>query len=710
MGDNPYSRLSGPDLDAYLEGRLDKMSDAGRAVVEESAASAPTPTAAPAMPMPGLLGATPSRPLKPPSGGSVTPEQIGTFAAEAGPPAVGQAIGATVGGMAPFPLSVASVPAGAATGAVVGKWVSNWLLGRGMPSPEEQAAEFKAGALTEVGGQGLTRGLPFIQRQMLGAPSASMSPATAEAIRLSDDFRVPLTGGQATGSSALMAVERVPSRFPIGSRPVTQFDEAQRVASSEAVGRLRSSVGIPKTDATATGETVGRGLEAAQKAAKAEMDRLYEDAISAAGGVTIPGDNRIKAAAAYLAKEGLVAPGLQSGTGLRSAKAAQVGRAATPGEAAQAARDTGAVARRLSKESPEALAALEAEIKANPDNFRAVLKAQLPDAEKDLGEILTRLAEPRPMTYAQTRDLYLRLGDVIDKVGADTYQGKRLIQLRSAISQDIKAAAQTQGGDFAAKLDAANKYAADTYFGQFGDEAFAPRLRQAAKERPEAVVDKILASDVTGITQIKRILSQNATAWKSVQGQVLDDLAARAQADIAEVGGQVGQRFSIRKWLTLTEGATSPYGPDKLKAVLEPEQYAALLELNRLFKVIEKSGGVAAGANPSGTAQGLLSAAQLNAILTGTAFGAYQLGQGDLEEGGAGLAGAAVAATGPSILARTLMAKGARDIIARSTVKAHGMAAAAARLAGAATRGGARLLTEPVADAMVSVPPMNPGP
>jgi hypothetical protein len=704
---NVYSQLSTPDLEAYVEGRFDKMSDAGKEIAGVS-----LPSVMPSL-LPSPADVRPGKPLSPPSGGFLTPEQIGTFAADEGMPAGGQwggaVLGAKVGGMAPGPLKLLTVPLFAGAGAVLGKYGGNYVQGKDAPTPPELADTYKAGVLTESGGQIATHGLPFLQRSLMGAPSSVMSPATEEAVRLSDKYAVPLTGGQATGSAPLQAIEQS-IKVPIGSRPVVEFGEAQRKAAAEAVDRLRASVaGAAKTDVTAAGESVGRGLKAAKDAAHAMREQLYQAAEDAAAGITVTGENRIKAATAFLAKEGMVAPGLQSGTGNRVAQAAKVGRATTPAEAASAAQDVNGMVARLSQESPDALTALEAELKANPDGFRAALKAQLPDAEKDLGDILNRLAEPRPMTYAQTRDLYHRISDQIEKVGAETYTGKRLMRVREAINLDVKEEAARRGGDFAAKLDAANTYASDVYFAQFDKDSFSAALRKAAKDNPSLVVDRLLSSDVSGIAEIKRILSQNGPAWKDVQSQVFQDMAARAQADVGEVGGQVGQRFSVRKWLNMTEGATGPFGADRLKAMLEPDQYATLQEMNRLFRVIDKGSGPFFGGNP-GTAGTILSHAQLNAILGGTAFGLYDAAQGDLQGSAAWLGSAAAAAAVPSTLSRVLMSKGARDIIARSTVKATGWAAKAARLTGAGVRGGARLLTEPVSDAMVSVPPMNPSP
>lgn len=699
MPETLYSQLSTPDLEALRDGRLSDMSTAGLELLQ-AGESAP----APAMPMPGLGGVTPSRPLAAPSGGYVTPGQIGTFAAETGPVLAGQTLGA-MAGAATGPMAPVAVPVLSGAGAVAGKWVGHALLGRGMPSPEEQAAEFKAGAMTEAGGQLVTRGLPLALRTLAGAPD---SAATREAVGLADKYGIPLTGGQATSSPALTAIEHAVGRFPLGgSQPVVRFGETQRQAAAEAVRALQRQVGgaVGQESATGTGKTVGAALDTATQAAKAHLDQLYAAASQAAGGATIPGTERIRATVAYLAREGMVPAELQSRTGMRVASAAKAGRELTVAEVQAARQDVQRVVEQLTSEDPALLRALDAEIKADPSNFAAILKARLPNADRTLDDVLTRLAEPRPMTFAQTRELEHRVSDAIDRVGPTTFQGKQLIAIKRAIRADINEASAQMGGDFAAKLQAADRFAADEYFARFGPDSYAAAVRTAAKEHPEHVVARILNSDAEGITQIKRILGQHAPALRTIQSQVLQDLGARAQASVEEVGQQVGQRFSVAKWLSLTEGADSPYRMDRLKALLDPPQVEALGELNRLFRVLQKTGGVAYGANPSGTAGGALSAAQLLAVLYGTGEVAGDMARGDVKGAGTDLAKVALYGGGPAFLAKVLLSEGGRDLIARGTLRAQGWAAKAARVAGAATRGAARTFTEPLADAMVTIPP-----
>src|SRR3990167_1653232 len=110
----------------------------------------------------------------------------------------------------------------------------------------------------------------------LAAPMANKyGKSAARTIKLADEFDIPTTAAQRTGSAPLAQLEALPTRTPIGVQPMAEFGKQQESAIKRAINQIGENISPENLSREEAGRVLKNSYQEASKAARASVDNAY---------------------------------------------------------------------------------------------------------------------------------------------------------------------------------------------------------------------------------------------------------------------------------------------------------------------------------------------------------------------------------------------------------------------------------------------------
>ena len=275
--------------------------------------------------------------------------------------------------------------------------------------------------------------------------------------------------------------------------------------------------------------------------------------------------------------------------------------------------------------------------------------------------------------YGEPETLRLDNAEAFRQVVSKQYMadgGQKLTQiLKTAIDDATESAAEklARYGQDGAQMPNALKDARAAYVEQVKTFKAKDVIQQIVdwKKGTETSVlnpEQVLSAafkDVSNLRKVKGVLLSQRTpttlaAWRGMQAHGLATIFDKATTRNTNVGGEITDAISGAK----LRSAVKDFGPDKLKVLLEPEQFNQLMKLQRVIEDVTIP--ITGTTNPSGSGNLLMRLAKDVDNQVTAAFGAAGFAVGG--PAGSAVAGAAGRAISPAIKAARDSAKAAETL------------------------------------------------
>ena len=345
------------------------------------------------------------------------------------------------------------------------------------------------------------------------------------------------------------------------------FFRQQQEDIQAAMTRLRSNFGPDAGNATDRGQQVKDAVKALRDNGKQGVQQLYRQAEELGGESLVLNTKGIHDAATDVLIDEAVPEGVKRAVSQELARYGIIGEAAPPNEAG------------ITKVTLD---------DGSSVSFRGPTKQLTASNAEDLRRAVNRLYDPtKPNLSGQS------IKPAID----------------DALEEAISNAATKEGGIGAAYGAARDAHKAQraTYNAKdiIENLVAVKKGTQTDVVLPERAIAQVVGAGKEGLSNIRRVksllLSSNhptsQTAWRAIQHQGIADIFDSAiSRNVNHGGGQIGDVVSGAK----LNSAIEKFGVDKLRVLLDPEEFNGLMKLRRIVgtATIPISGTV----NPSGTA------------------------------------------------------------------------------------------------------------
>lgn len=425
--------------------------------------------------------------------------------------------------------------------------------------------------------------------QARAAPEVAPEPVVApvERVQTANDFGIPLSRGEATKNFDIQAREQA-LRGDTGpeSDAARAFKVKQTEAIKEAVSRYKSALGDEGLTAEERGTAIQDALRDLRDQGQKGVSELYKQARELGEPVEI-GTDGIKQAYQRVMVEANVPDSVKAELTQEMARYGLIGKAEDIGGG-----------------------------KVTAENGVTTVKL-------DSGQSIKFYGEPQTLRLDNAEEFR--------KVVSDLYRSdgpRKLSQLvKSAVDDAVEAKASTIADTGGGNMSGAMAKARDAHIAQvktFRSKDVIQDLIDwkkgaegvTSKLSPEQVVTRAFRS-TSDLRKVKAILlgkgnPKGKEAWNALQAHGVATIFDKAKITNQNIGGQVMEAISGAK----LRSAIEDFGPDKLKVLLDADQFGQLMKMRRTIE--DATIPISGTTNPAGS--GLLIMRLFKGLISGIPY------------------------------------------------------------------------------------------
>jgi len=402
-------------------------------------------------------------------------------------------------------------------------------------------------------------------------PPPSAAPATAlDRVQAGQEFGVDYTRGEATKNFDIQdAEQRLSKSNGPEAEQMRQFKATQQEQVKAASEQFRSAFGDTAATAEERGASVQEAVRELRDLGQQGVNELYKQARELGAPVELDA-TKIRHSIEGLMAEADIPEQVKKVIEQEAARYGLIGEPVVVDKA------TGAVTNEAGVTTVKLDDGQTIKFRGEPETLR------LDNADKFRTVISKQYLADGPMKL--TQELKRVIDDVVEETATKLAQGGKG-KISEALGTARKAVAEQ-------KQTFANKDIIQ-------DIVDWKKGSSTGKLAPEAVMRRALAS-TSDLKKVKAVLLSKGTvkskaAWRGIQAHGLAQIFEKATTKNTNIGGEITEAISGAK----LRSAIDDFGPDKLKVLLDPEDFGKLMKLRRVIEDVTIP--ITGTTNPSGS-------------------------------------------------------------------------------------------------------------